>query len=153
MDFDNFAEITTGLYVGGFPAPHDPFELGATVVVCLTSEPSVTRAPAGGLFIHWPVKDGPIPPAETLRSLVRLIDARLREGAVVYVHCLAGRNRSPLVAARVLMDQGMTADEAIALVRARREDAISEQYETWLRADEVESHGSPRSELGTHPTP
>lgn len=96
---------------------------------CLTSEPSVTRAPAGGLFLHWPVKDGPIPPTETLRGLVQLIDARLREGAVVFVHCLAGRNRSPLVAARVLMEQGMTADEAIALGRV---DVIDTQRETPL---------------------
>jgi protein-tyrosine phosphatase len=45
-------------------------------------------------------------------------------------------NRSILVVARVLMAQGMTADEAIALVRDRRKGSLSDEYAEWLRSDE-----------------
>ncbi len=39
--FSDYAEIAFGLYVGAHPEPEDPFELGATVVVCLAPETSV----------------------------------------------------------------------------------------------------------------
>ena len=43
-----------------------------------------------------------------------------RASGPVLVHCWAGLNRSALVTARALMLGGMTADEAIRLVRERR---------------------------------
>jgi protein-tyrosine phosphatase len=44
-------------------------------------------------------------------------------------------NRSALVVGRVLMAQGMTADEAIALVRDRRKGSLSDEYAEWLRSE------------------
>lgn len=137
MTFNDYVEMANGLFVGSHPEPEDPFDLGATVVVCLTRGSSVRDVPDGGLFVHWPIKDGPVPPAETLRTLARLINARLAEGAIVYLHCMSGVNRSVLVAARVLMEQGMTADEAIAHVRERRRGSLSDEYADWLRTEGV----------------
>ncbi len=52
------------------------------------------------------------------------------------VHCQAGLNRSSLVAARVLMLAGRTADEAITLIRDQRSPAClcNPAFETYLRS-------------------
>jgi protein-tyrosine phosphatase len=134
--FSDFAEIGPGLFVGAHPEPEDPFELGASVVVCLTSGTSVRSVPQNGVLVHWPIKDGPVPEPETLRGLASLIAACLRSGAVVYVHCQAGVNRSALVTARVLMEQGMTAERAIQTVRERRPGSLSDEYAEWLCSEE-----------------
>jgi protein-tyrosine phosphatase len=59
-----------------------------------------------------------------------------RKDGVTLVHCQAGLNRSSLVAARVLMLEGMSADEAIKLIREKRSPAclINPSFEAWLRA-------------------
>ena len=137
MTFKDYAEIVPGLFVGAHPEPEDPFELGATVVVCLSGHSSVQHVPPRSMFVHWPIKDGPVPPPDSLRNLACLINACLGEGAVVYLHCMAGMNRSVLVAARVLMEQGMTAEEAIEHVRERRRGSLSDEYADWLRAEWV----------------
>lgn len=136
MAFTDFAKVVPGLYVGAHPEPEDPFELGASVVVCLASGTSVKSVPREGMLVHWPIKDGPVPQPQVLRSIAQLIDTCLRQGAVVYVHCQAGMNRSALVVARALMAQGMTADEAISLVRDRRKDSLSDEYAEWLVSEE-----------------
>lgn len=58
----------------------------------------------------------------------------------VLVHCQAGLNRSGLVAARALMLTGSSADEAIALIRARRSAAClcNPSFERWLRDQDGE---------------
>jgi protein-tyrosine phosphatase len=136
LAFTDFAKVVPGLYVGAHPEPEDPFELGASVVVCLASGTSVKSVPREGMLVHWPIKDGPVPQPQVLRSIAQLIDTCLRQGAVVYVHCQAGMNRSALVVARALMAQGMTADEAISLVRDRRKDSLSDEYAEWLVSEE-----------------
>jgi protein-tyrosine phosphatase len=133
--FSDFAEVVPGLFVGAHPEPEDPFDLGATVVVCLASGTSVRSVPRDGVLVHWPIEDGPIPDPETLRGVASLIASCLRSGAVVYVHCQAGMNRSALVTARVLMEQGMTAEEAIEAVRERRRGSLSDEYADWLRRE------------------
>ena len=56
------------------------------------------------------------------------------------VHCQAGLNRSSLVAVRALILEGMTADEAIKLLRDKRSPAClcNASFERWLR----QSHGT-----------
>lgn len=49
---------------------------------------------------------------------------RLRCGERVLVHCRAGRGRSGMIAARLLVELGTPADEAIRLVRAVRPGAL-----------------------------
>ncbi len=141
-----------GLFVGSHPEPEDPFELGADVVVCLASGTSVGSVPRNSVLVHWPIKDGPVPRAEVLRSLARLIRTCLDEGAVVYVHCQAGMNRSALVVARVLMAQGKTAEEAIERIRERRKGSLSDEYADWLRSEEEETDGSLEPVASLQPT-
>ena len=136
MTFSDYAEVVPGLFVGAHPEPEDPFDLGANVVVCLASGTSVREVPRNGLLIHWPIKDGPVPDQETLRGVAALIARCLDSGSGVYLHCQAGMNRSVLVAALVLMERGMSAEEAIELVRERRHGSLSDEYAEWLRSEE-----------------
>lgn len=59
---------------------------------------------------------------EELDSIARWINEKRKTG-VVLVHCQAGLNRSSLVACRALMLEGMTAKQAIALIREKRSPA------------------------------
>jgi len=58
-------------------------------------------------------------------------------GARVLVRCQQGVNRSGLVTALILMLDGMTATEAIALLRDRRGPAVlnNTTFEQWLLAE------------------
>jgi len=56
-------------------------------------------------------------------ELAHLVNTWRKEGFNVLVHCQAGLNRSSLVATRALMLEGMSADEAIKLVRSKRSPA------------------------------
>lgn len=60
---------------------------------------------------------------------------RWRKKGQVLVHCQAGLNRSSLVVARALMFDGMTADEAITLLRTNRSPAClcNQGFENYLR--------------------
>lgn len=62
----------------------------------------------------------------------RYIDA----GKTVLVHCQAGLNRSSLIAARSLMLKGLTADEAIGMLREKRSSAClcNPAFESYLRS-------------------
>lgn len=57
-----------------------------------------------------------------------------RETGPVLVHCQAGLNRSSLIAARALMLGGLTAEEAITLVREKRSPVclINKTFESYL---------------------
>ena len=74
-------------------------------------------------------------PAERGEALTTRAEAMLTDGPVL-ICCTAGINRSPLIAARVLMRQGRSADEAIALLRERRHPIVlcNPTFEAWLRA-------------------
>lgn len=58
-----------------------------------------------------------------------------RQKGQVLVHCQAGLNRSSLVVARALMFAGMSANEAIETIRAKRSTAClcNDGFESYLR--------------------
>jgi protein-tyrosine phosphatase len=60
----------------------------------------------------------------------------------VLVHCQAGLNRSGVVVARALMADGMSAVEAVSLIRERRSPAClcNPAFERWLST--VDQSGS-----------
>jgi hypothetical protein len=132
VTFSDFNAVVPGLYIGSHPEPDDPFDLGPTVVVSLTPETSARSVPRNGVLIHWPIKDGPVPPPAILEAVACFIEVCLETGSTVYVHCQAGMNRSALVVARILMKRGASAREAIDLVRERRQGSLSDEYADWL---------------------
>jgi len=89
-------------------------------------------------WFHLPIEDVAIPTAPwesewiaASAELHRLLDANGR----VLVHCKGGLGRAGLVAARLLIERGVPADEAIAGVRRCRPGAIETcAQEGYLRA-------------------
>lgn len=69
----------------------------------------------------------------TIDTIAKLVNECRREGKTL-VHCQAGLNRSALVTARALMLDGMSADDAITLLRKRSPMVLCNlTFEAWLR--------------------
>jgi protein-tyrosine phosphatase len=73
-------------------------------------------------LLRLPAIDSPLTPIplHTLRAGVDAALPYLQRGERVLVHCRAGRHRSVAMAACILIATGMTADEAMALIVAKR---------------------------------
>jgi protein-tyrosine phosphatase len=85
-------------------------------------------------FIRFPVTDRGIPDAPAFRSLVSELKILLGEGTHVVVHCRMGIGRSSLIAAGVLVDEGMSADDAWSAISQARGLAVpdTDQQRSWL---------------------
>jgi protein-tyrosine phosphatase/nicotinamidase-related amidase len=75
---------------------------------------------AGFDLLHAPLLDQKGASASTLQELAAWIEARVAAGKSVLVHCVGGLGRSGMVAASWLRSHGLSADDALALVRAAR---------------------------------
>ena len=88
---------------------------------------SAEVAARGMDWLHMPITDVSIPDhrfdAAWKEEGQRLI-AAVREGGRVLVHCKGGLGRAGTVAALMLVELGMDADDAIRTVRAARSGAI-----------------------------
>jgi protein-tyrosine phosphatase len=99
--------------------------------------------PSGGLYVCLPMDDGDdVDPK--VQELAGFIASLVTSGRRVLVHCTEGLNRSGVVVARALMDMGMTATEAIDLVRQRRGPSVdgfpalsNPAFEDWLRREDL----------------
>ena len=87
-------------------------------------------------YSEFTMYDGLFMDDQTLFKAVAVVEEALAEGKRVLVHCQAGLNRSSLVVATVLIRQGMSADEAITLIRDRRSPTClcNGTFDKWLRA-------------------
>ncbi|MFH1184147.1 MAG: dual specificity protein phosphatase [Chloroflexota bacterium] len=129
----NFSRITEDIFVGTTPSLQD-FErlhnLGVRLVINMRLW--LGRPPAEG---HPPLEylrlrtfDSPLVPIPA-EALIRGTHAALRvigEGGRVYTHCSLGRHRSVAMAAAILIAQGLPAEAAMHLIKARRPEADPE---------------------------
>lgn len=78
--------------------------------------------------------DDPNQATDQIEDIAKLVN-RWRKKGQVLVHCQAGLNRSSLVVAKALMLEGMTADDAINLIRTKRSPAClcNDGFERYLR--------------------
>ena len=135
-------EVSTGLFISGSLTKAMRYlDRGVSVVINL-QEPTDTFLPKKlhwGLYVHWPIEDGPMPDAPTVRTLARFIVQLIDDGRKVLVHCYGGNNRSGLVIARTLMEKGMSAQQAIKTVKEQRgPTALSNQgFVRWLLEEEM----------------
>lgn len=97
-----------------------------------------TCADLGLAWAHCPIADMQVPRAPfelawgTFSPEVHL---RLDSAETVVLHCRAGLGRTGTIAARILVERGIDAGAAIALVRKYRPGAIeTPEQEAWVRA-------------------
>lgn len=116
-----------GLLINLHVSPHDP----------------ATLARHGLTELHLPVPDYTPPALRQLARGVAALEDALAAGQGVAVHCGAGLGRTGTLLACYLVGRGLTADEAIARVRAARPGAIEtpDQEET-VRMWERENVGA-----------
>jgi protein-tyrosine phosphatase len=137
-------EVVPGLYISGHPdGAHDFISKGIHAVVDLEGDIDAAIGEGGRqegsiLYLYWPIEDGPMPDATTVRSMSRLVAALLDEDKKVLVHCRSGHNRSGMICARALIEQGNPPDDAIRIVREKRGDGHAlenEDFVGWLRGE------------------
>lgn len=114
----NYSQIEPGLWLGGFVDAPPP---GVTAVLNLCE----TKDPYSAEIHAWePIRDAePAPSLEWLKERVAWIDAQRAAKRDVYVHCQQGVSRSGMVVtAFVMRRDGLSRDEALATLRAKRPD-------------------------------
>ena len=124
---------------------------GATVIVNLIEDHEMVdlgvqntaqQLPAGIDYLRLPIRDSGVPdPAWHAQWQVespRLLE-RLRDGESIVLHCKGGLGRTGMVAARILVELGLTPEESIVAVRQARSGTIeTREQEAYVRAI---SHG------------
>ncbi len=125
----DISQITDLLYVSARPrgehAAHVN-ELGIRLVITLlfgTPAPELLEPPL--VVLRLPALDSPLYPIP-MRTLVRGVEEALpvlAAGHGVLTHCRWGRHRSVAMACCILIAQGLSAEEAMALVIERRPSA------------------------------
>lgn len=142
---DPWTEVIPNLFVGGHRVDSwenqkcivtDEFDL----VVSLHSEPGY--GPQDGIpEVRMRIRDADLDPEhhDKIDVIANEVAARVRAGEKVLVRCLAGINRSSLVAARAMMINGLTADEAITKIRLERSPfcLFNQSFVAFLRSQDV----------------
>jgi protein-tyrosine phosphatase len=89
-------------------------------------------------WLHLPVRDVSVPAAgfeQIWPAHSAALRDRLRAGDNVLIHCRGGLGRAGMVAARLLVEEGVEPEAAMAAVRAARPGAIETgAQEDWVRA-------------------
>jgi protein-tyrosine phosphatase len=112
-----FHEIAPGLLVGRRLRPRE-MPAGVQTVVDLTAEFAEPRAVRrAGTYLCLPILDASVPAEAELREL---LDRISRSPESVYIHCAEGHGRAGLVAAALLVRQGLAKDAEAALAALRR---------------------------------
>jgi atypical dual specificity phosphatase len=136
------------LAASGYPASKGQLQWlvgrGIGAILTLTPQP-LPKELVSGLpleLAHVPMQDHQAPAVESLAEGAKVVKEFLGEGKAVDVHCLAGEGRTGCVLAAYLMsERSMTAEEALKSLRAIKplfvepvqENALRE-YEASLRA-------------------
>lgn len=119
---------------------------GARVVLSMTPASEMASKGAAALPVeaarrgmawrHFPIVDYGAPTDEgRWRLLADELHAVLDAGSALLLHCAGGRGRSGMAAARLLVERGAGAAEALAAVRAARPGAVeTAAQEAWAAA-------------------
>ncbi len=129
----NYSQITDDLYVGTTPSQAD-YErlrrLGVRLVINMRFVHG-QRPRAGNPsmeYMRLRTFDSPllpIPIAALVRGAQAAIEV-LHRGGKVYAHCSRGRHRGVAMTAAILIARGLSADEAISLIKQKRAEADPE---------------------------
>lgn len=123
-----FSQITPRLWLGGAPTYDRDYayllQQGITAVVNVRAE----REDETGFYdrhgithVQYKVPDVTVPDEDTITEAVDWITEQIDDGRTVLVHCAKGRGRSAtILAAYYMREEGMTFDEANALMKSKR---------------------------------
>ena len=155
MPPDAASEIVPGLWMSGSRATLASGRFDRVLTLCAESNEKVA-VPAGTDALVWRIPDAELTDPERVRDWARQIAGWMAEDETVLVRCAAGLNRSGLVVARTLIEQGLTPTEAVMLVREkRRADALNNPwFVEWLHQegdDDAPRIPLPREVLGPQP--
>ncbi len=125
------SEIVEGkLWIGSSPGYDDLVKLkenlGSNLVVVDLNRSLVVEDACREAGVSYDVRtpmvedSGSPIPISKLRLVARIVDDHIRSGRQVYLHCSAGRGRSPTCAAAYLIHSGMSLSEAKEMVMRRR---------------------------------
>jgi len=94
---------------------------------------------AAGIEVHdWPYPDGDPPPDEIVLAFLELCAQAFPEdgdsGGCIAVHCVAGLGRAPVMVAISLIEYGVSAEDAVIMIREVRRGAINSKQLEFLQA-------------------
>jgi protein-tyrosine phosphatase len=133
-----FAKVHDGLIVGAYPLDADDIRMLAAMPVrqILNLVEDQEYGPGRRFVVQEALRDARIEehrmrltdfgrlPADRLEEAVQMVVGWLKVGTPSYVHCRAGWQRSAAVAAgAVAVYDGLSIDEAVALVQERKPSA------------------------------
>lgn len=99
-------------------------EAGVTLFLDLTKdgelEPYAHLVEPPASHVRMAIRDFSVPTREQLTEVLDTIDAELRAGGLVYVHCWAGCGRTGVVVGAWLVRHGMTPNAALARIADAR---------------------------------
>lgn len=129
IDDPDLSQITEYLYVSSLPkvehAQHT-FSLGIRLIISMTvSRPPIVYRQEPFQFIHCPSLDAPLIPIPQfiLRRGVKAALPVIVRGDSLLVHCKEGMHRSVAMASCILITQGYTAQDAMHLIKDKRDKA------------------------------
>ncbi len=95
--------------------------LGITAIVNMRMHSVFEDARYQGIkYLHLPIQDNTAPPLEVLQKGIDFIQAEIKNGGKVYIHCRQGLGRGPTMAIAYLISTGLTYEDAFALVKKVR---------------------------------
>ena len=135
---DGIYQITNQIFVGQYPkaeALKRISELGIKTILNVS----------GGVYghpdfdvINIPVEDLAEMPLITADKIVTAIKATVNAGDKIYVHCIAGQNRSPGAVFIGLLSLGISEPQAIALIEDSTLDSVPKHEK--IITDKVVKH-------------
>jgi atypical dual specificity phosphatase len=93
--------------------------IGCIIDLTRPAEPLPRYLPMAAHRLSFPVHDFGVPSPDLMRSVLDAMAKALDAGQGVYLHCRAGIGRTGTVAGCWLVDQGLDADEALALLQRK----------------------------------
>ena len=107
--------------------PIDQFTIDAIFNLDCGLDKNIPEVMNQTLYIFFPFEDRYLPDLKKLHALARLGASLINNGQQVLCHCGMGHNRSALLAGLVLTYMGFRGEEAVRLLREKRQGALYNQ--------------------------